>query len=154
MSPRVFSRRRQDGLFAEACEYRTGARWITDRLQAKIEASKILADDRELSEPVLGIAPLGFDASVRYVAPSRRAWVEFGGRNVWEQRLVSAARLEAPSPGFTLHRFRVGVELRRPASWHASATNLGDTFHSEHLNSLNRFIRQRVLEMVRALTTA
>ena len=130
-----------------------GARWITDRLQVKVQASKILADDRELSEPVLGIAPLELDASVRYVAPSRRAWVEFGSRNVWEQRRVSAARLETPSPGFTLHRFRVGVELRRGASWYASATNLGDTFYSEHLNSLNPFTRQRVPEMGRALTT-
>ena len=111
-------------------------------------------DDRELSQPVLGIAPLELDAAVRYVAPSRRVWAEFGTRNVWEQRRVSPARLETPSPGFTLHSFRVGVDLWRGASWHASVTNLGDKYYSEHLNSLDPFTRQRVPEMGRALTTS
>ena len=84
---------------------------------------------------------------------SRRVWVEFGGRNVWKLGRISAARLETPSPGFTLHRLRVGVELRRSLSWYGSASNLGDKFYSEHLNSLNPFTRQRVPEMGRALTT-
>ncbi len=39
------------------------------------------------------------------------------------------------------------------ASWYAGATNLWDTFYSEHLNSLNPFTRARVPEMGRALTT-
>jgi iron complex outermembrane receptor protein len=130
-----------------------GARWITDRLQVKLQASKILADDHELSEPVLGIPPLEFDASLRYVAPKHRWWAEFGTRNVWDQQRVSAARLETQSPGFTLHRFRLGVDLWQGASWYASATNVGDKFYSEHLNSLNPFTRERVPEMGRALTT-
>ena len=129
-----------------------GARWVTDRLQVKLHASKILADDRELSEPVLGIPPFELDASVRYVAPKRRWWAEFGTRNVGEQRRVSAARLETQSPGFALQRFRVGVDLWQGASWHAGATNIGDKYYSEHLNSLNPFTRERVPEMGRALT--
>ena len=77
----------------------------------------------------------------------------FGTRNVWDQRRVSAARLETQSPGFTLHRFRLGVDLWQGASWYAGATNLGDKFYSEHLNSLNPFTRERVPEPGRALAT-
>ena len=90
---------------------------------------------------------------MRYVAPKRRWWAEFSTRNVAEQRRVSAARLETQSPGFILQRVRVGVDLWQGASWYAGATNLGDRFYSEHLNSLNPFTRERVPEMGRALTT-
>ena len=69
------------------------------------------------------------------------------------QRRVSAARLETQSPGFILQRVRVGVDLWQGASWYAGATNLGDKFYSEHLNSRNPFTRERVPEMGRALTT-
>jgi len=149
--PIVFRYINGEGAFFRG--WNLGARWITDRLQVKLQASKILADDRELSEPVLGIPPLEFNASVRYVAPKRRWWAEFSTRNVGEQRRVSAARLETQSPGFILQRVRVGVDLWQGASWYAGATNLGDRFYSEHLNSLNPFTRERVPEMGRALTT-
>lgn len=73
-------------------------------------------------------------------------------RNVCAQRRVSAARLETASPGFTLHGFRFGADLWVGAVLHFGFENAGDKYYSEHLNSLNPFIRQRIPEMGRAVT--
>lgn len=129
-----------------------GMRRVGARLEVSVQAFKTLADDRELLEPVLGIAPLEMDATARYRAPSSRFWMEYGIRNVWDQRRVSAARLETPSPGFTLHAARFGTDLWKGATLHLGVENMGDKHYYEHLNSLNPFTRQRVPEMGRTLT--
>ena len=129
-----------------------GVRRTADRFEFRVQASKTIADDRELMEPVLGIAPMEIDSAVRFVAPGRRLWAEYGMRNVWDQRRVSAVRLETASPGFTLHGFRFGADLWDGAALHLGIENAGDKYYSEHLNSLNPFTRQRIPEMGRAVT--
>ncbi len=129
-----------------------GVRRTTDRLEFRVQASKTIADDRELVQPVLGIAPMEIDSAVRFVAPGQRVWAEYGMRNVWDQRRVSAARLETPSPGFTLHGMRFGADLWDGTTLHLAIENAGDKYYYEHLNSLNPFTRQRIPEMGRAVT--
>ena len=129
-----------------------GVRRTADRLEFRVQASKTIADDRELMQPVLGIAPMEIDSAVRFVAPGRCVWAEYGMRNVWDQRRVSAARLETPSPGFTLHGMRFGADLWDGATLHVGIENAGDKHYYEHLNSLNPFTRQRIPEMGRAMT--
>lgn len=131
-----------------------GIRRTTDWLEFRVRASKTMADDRELLEPVLGIPPMEVDSRVRLVDPRRRLWAEYGVRNVWDQRRVSVKRLETPSPGFTLHGFRFGADLWDGATIHIGIENAGDKYYFEHLNSLNPFTRQRIPEMGRALTVA
>ena len=129
--------------------------WRTgDWLELRVQASKTIADDRELMEPVLGVPPLEVDSVARFVSPGRLVWIEYGMRNVWSQRRVSAARLETPSPGFTLHRLRCGVDLWAGSVLHLGLENLGDKHYYEHLTSPNPFTRQRVPEMGRAVTLA
>lgn len=128
------------------------ARWIAEGIEIDLRASKILADDRQRNEPVLGIAPLEADGSVRYFPGGRRFWAEFGTRRVWGQHRVAAARLETPSPAFILHRARLGATLGNSAILHFGITNLGDARYAEHINSLNPFTRQRIPEMGRTVT--
>lgn len=147
--PMVFRYANGRGAFFRGWHF--GARRATDRLELRVQASQTIADDRELREPVLGIAPLEVASSVRFLSRSRRFWAEYGLRNVWDQRRVSATRFETPSPGFTLHGARLGAELGSAWTLHAGIENLGDKFYYEHLNSLNPFTRQRVPEMGRAV---
>ena len=129
-----------------------GVRRTSDRIEIRVQASKTIADDRELMQPVLGIAPMEIDSVVRFVAPGRRVWAEYGMRNVWDQRRVSAARLETPSPGYSLHSLRFGADLWEGATLQCGIENAGDKYYYEHLNSLNPFTRQRIPEMGRAVT--
>ncbi len=134
--------------------WNVGVRRSADWFEFRVRAFKTIADDRQLEEPVLGIAPLELDSTVRIVQPGRRWWAAYGLRNVWDQRRVSAARLETPSPGFTLHSIRLGANLWSGATLHFGVENLGDRYYYEHLNSLNPFTRQRIPEMGRAVTLA
>ncbi len=128
-----------------------GFRRVGDGFEIRSQASKTMADDRELAEPVLGIPPLEVDSAVRYVRPSGRFWLEYGMRNVAAQNRIAATRLETASPGFTLHGIRAGIELWDGASvLHFGIENLGDKHYYEHLNSLNPFTRQRIPELGRA----
>ncbi|MDE0622389.1 MAG: TonB-dependent receptor [Bryobacterales bacterium] len=129
-----------------------GVRRTSDRFEFRFQASKTIADDRELMEPVLGIAPMEIDSAARFVAPGRRVWAEYGIRNVWDQRRVSAVRLESPSPGFALHGFRFGADLWDGSTLHFGIENAGDKYYYEHLNSLNPFTGQRIPEIGRAVT--
>ena len=131
--------------------WHVGVRRAGARLGVSVQASKTIADDWELLEPVLGIAPLEAISAIRYRKPSSRFWVEYGMRSVWDQRRVSATRLETPSPGFTLHAARCGADLWKGATLRLGAENIGDKHYYEHLNSLNPFTRQRVPEMGRTL---
>ena len=119
---------------------------------------KTLADDRELMQPVLGIAPMEVDSTLRWNSSSGRFWGEYRMRNVWDQRRVSAARMETSSPGFTIHGAKFGAKLWRSAGsdmdLHLGLENLGDKLYYEHLNSLNPFTRQRIPEMGRSFVVA
>jgi len=132
--------------------WHVGVRRAGARLEVSVQASKTVADDRELLEPVQGIAPLEMASAIRYRTRSSRFWAEYGMRNVRDQRRVSATRLETPSPGFTLHGARCGADLWTGATLHVGMENIGDKYYYEHLNSLNPFTGQRVPEMGRTLT--
>ena len=132
--------------------WNVGVRRSMDIVELRVQASKTMADDRELFQPVLGIAPMEVDSAVRFLSPSRRFWAEYGMRNVWDQRRTSAARMETPSPGFTLHGVRFGSDLWKGAALHLGIENAGDKYYYEHLNSLNPFTRQRIPEMGRSFT--
>ena len=127
-------------------EYR-GSRWF----QFRSRAAKVIADDRELNEPVLGIAPFEVYSSVRILEPSGRFWSEYSVRNVWDQQRVSIRRLETPSPGFTTHDLRFGAAVHKKITLHFGVENLGDKHYFEHLNSPNPFTRQRIPEPGRAV---
>ena len=129
-----------------------GMRRISERLELRLQGSKTLADDRGLMEPALGIPPMEIDSSIRFLSPSRRCWAEYGMRNVWDQRRVSTTRLETPSPGFTLHRLRLGIDLWKGSTLQLAVENAGNKYYYEHLNSLNPFMRRRIPELGRAAT--
>ena len=135
--------------------WHVGVRRVGERLAIRMQAYKTMADDREFMQPVLGIAPMEVDSTLRWKSSSGRFWAEYEMRNVWDQRRVSIVRLETPSPGFTIHGTRFGAELWRGGSsamqLHVGLENAGDKYYYEHLNSLNPFIRQRIPEMGRAL---
>ena len=150
--PAVF--RYVNGTSAYFRGWNLGLRRSADWVEFRVQAYKTIADDRQLMEPVLGIPPLELNSTLRIVQPGRRWWAEYGLRNVWEQRRVSATRMETPSPGFTLHAIRMGANLWPGATLHLGVTNLGNRLYYEHLNSLNPFTRQRVPEMGRAVTLA
>lgn len=131
-----------------------GVRRPVGRFEFRFGASKTLADDRELLQPILGIPPMEVDSAARFYSLGRRFWAEYGLRSAWDQRRVAFGRLETPSPGFTLHALRIGADLWDGATLHVGLENLGDKYYYEHLNSLNPFTRQRVPETGRALTAA
>lgn len=135
-----------------------GVRRVGDRLEIRSQVHKTMADDRELMQPVLGIAPMEIDSTCRWNSSSGRYWAEYRMRNVWDQRRVSFSRMETPSPGFTIHGARLGAKLLRGTGadmdLHLGLENLGDKFYYEHLNSMNPFTRQRIPEMGRALVVA
>ncbi len=122
-------------------EYR-GSRWF----QFRTRGAKVIADDHQLDEPVLGIPPLELNTAVRILQPAGRFWGEYSMRNVWDQQRVSSTRLETPSPGFTLHNVRLGAELHEKITLHFGVENIGDKHYFEHINSLNPFSRQRIPE--------
>ena len=131
-----------------------GMQRIGKRLEMRFQASKTIADDRELMQPVLGIPPMEVDSAICYGNSTGRYWAEYGMRNVWIQRRVSAAQLETRLPGFTVHRLRFGATLwDRPAAvqLHVGIENLGDEYYYEHLNSPNPFTLRRIPEVGRAL---
>ena len=135
-----------------------GVRRVGDRLELRSQVHKTMADDRELMQPVLGIAPLEVDSTLRWNSSSGRLWGQYRMRNVWDQRRVSAARMETASPGFTIHGARFGAKLWQGSGshmdLHLGLENLGDKFYYEHLNSLNPFTRQRIPEMGRSFFVA
>ena len=135
-----------------------GARRVGDRLEIRSKVYKTVADDRELMQPVLGIAPMEVDSTLRWNSSSGRFWGQYRMRNVWDQRRVSAARMETPSPGFTIHGARFGAKLWQgngsDMDLHLGLENLGDKLYYEHLNSLNPFTRQRIPEMGRSFVVA
>ena len=135
-----------------------GVRRVGERVEFRSRVHKTLADDRELMQPVLGIAPMEVDSTLRWNSSSGRFWGQYRIRNVWDQRRVSAARIETSSPGFTIHGTRFGAKLWAGAGsemdLHLGLENLGDKLYYEHLNSLNPFTRQRIPEMGRSFVVA
>ncbi len=148
--PVVFRYANGEGAFFRG--WHLGMRVVSKNVELRLRSSKTLADDRTLLEPVLGIGPIEMDGGLRFLTPSRRLWAEYTFRSAWDQRRVAAARFETPSPGFTVHAVRAGMDLWSGATLHVGVENLGDKRYFEHLNSLNPFTRQRIPEMGRAMT--
>lgn len=150
--PTVF--RYLNGDHASFRGYHFGARyWLTDFAELRVQGAKTIADDIEndnlrigRNEPVLGVPPFEMTSSLRLRDPRGRLWGEYSMRNVWDQNRVSASRLETPSPGFTVHDFRLGAELPHQFTLQFGVENLGDKHFFEHINALNPFSRARVPE--------
>lgn len=119
-------------------------------LELRFQGAKTIADDNALGEPAPGIAPLELDSGLRFMPPSGRFWADYSLRSVLDQRRVSAARLETPSPGFSTHDVRFGARLTRRIDLRFGIENLGGKHYFEHLNALNPFTGQRIPEPGRA----
>ena len=131
--------------------YRFSARYrAAHGLEVRFQGAKTIADDNALREPAPGIAPLELDSGLRYSLPSGRFWADYSLRNVLDQKRVSAARLETPSPGFATHDVRFGTRLTQRIELHVGVENLGGKRYFEHLNALNPFTGQRIPEPGRA----
>ncbi|MBI1353144.1 MAG: TonB-dependent receptor [Acidobacteria bacterium] len=127
--------------------------WLARLVELKVQGQKTLADEINqdlpaigFNEPVIGIAPLEITSAARVYEPGGRFWVEYAARAVFAQHRAAYARLETPSPGFTVHDVRIGADLPWQVTLNAGVENLGDKFYFEHLNSLNPFSGQRIPE--------
>ena len=111
--------------------------------------SWVRAEDEELDEPVLGIAPFHGLWRLRYTTAGQGFWGELGVRFADRQDRVAVSRFEQETPGWAVVDLAVGVHLADRWRLRLAVENLTDHAYREHLNAPNPFTGARILEMGR-----
>ncbi len=112
--------------------------------------SYLWAEDTTFDEPAFGIAPFQQRYAVEVHSADQGRWVEAGVTATAAQNRVAVARMERPTDGWVTLDVRGGLELPHGLTIRAGLENLTDTAYAEHLNSLNPFTGERILERGRS----
>lgn len=104
------------------------------------------AKDETFQEPVFGITPFQQRYDVELHTTGRTRWIEAETIITSAQNRVAAARLERPTPGWARLDLRGGIQLSEGLALRAGIENLTNRAYAEHLNALNPFTGERILE--------
>lgn len=111
----------------------------------------VRAQDKALDEPVLGIAPLGGRAGLRYTTLGGDLWVEGTVRFADRQDRVATSRFEQATPGWAVYDLSASWRIDERWGLRLDVENLGDHAYTQHLDSPNPFTGQRILEIGREI---
>lgn len=114
--------------------------------------SYVWAEDETFDEPAFGIPPLSLHLAGRVHTRDERRWVELALVAAGEQTRVASSRRERPTPGWQRLDLRAGLELAPELTLRLGALNVTDAAYATHLNALDPFSGQRVLEVGRSFT--
>ena len=114
----------------------------------RLDAAWLRGEDRQLDEPLFGIAPPWVGLGVRWSpkGPLQSLWVDLGATWVDEQDRVSQSRLERPTPGYETVSLGAGYTVRERWQLEIGVSNLTDEAYSDHLATLNPFTGRRIEE--------
>jgi iron complex outermembrane receptor protein len=138
-------------------EARLDAR-LSDAWALRAAGAWLRGDDEGLDEPAFGVAAPWLSTGVRWQGGSLRGgsagggpWADLGVRWVDRQDRVARARLERPTPGYTVVDLAAGWRFGERWQLAAGADNLLDESYADHLSSLDPFTGERVPEPGRSL---
>ena len=108
-------------------------------LTVKTSIDYLWGKDKRVDEPALGIAPLGFDAGIRYDSKNGNYFVE-GVLNVTDrQDRIAETRGERSTDGYQTVDIKSGIQLFDDLSFRFGVENLFDVDYVNHLNANNPF---------------
>jgi iron complex outermembrane recepter protein len=108
-------------------------------LTVKTSVDYLWGKDKFVGEPALGVAPLGFNAGIRYDSKDGKYFIESTLNITDRQDRVAAARGEKPTDGFETVDLKTGVELTDGLRFRFGIENLFDADYVNHLNANNPF---------------
>ncbi len=116
---------------------------IGRRLSWRASASWVRGEDTLFDEPAFGMPPLTLRAGARWSADAW--WLDLGLTVAERQDRVAAARDEIETPGWTTADVTGGRTLGR---WtlRGGVENVADERYADHLNTLDPFTGERILE--------
>lgn len=112
--------------------------------------SYVRARDLLFDEPLFGAPPFEQQYAVDVHDAARTRWLEVLVTRTSAQEQVAAARLEAPTPGWTTIDVSAGLRMREGLTLRAGVQNLTDRFYVNHLNAFNPFTGRRIAELGRS----
>lgn len=114
----------------------------------RASASWVLGEDTLFAEPAFGMPPLTLRAGARWAAGA--AWLDLGLTLAERQDRVASARAELATPGWSTADLMGGWSTGR---WtlRAGIQNLTDKRYADHLDTLDPFTGERILEPGRTL---
>jgi iron complex outermembrane receptor protein len=116
----------------------------------RTSVSYVRAEDTTFDEPVLGIVPLWVEVGGRYRSSGPRPlWIDLAAILVAEQDRVATSRFEQATPGYGIVNVRGGVLLAPSLNLKFGIENLADRAYATHLNAVDPFTGERVLEIGR-----
>ena len=143
----------------EGAEYLGGELWLSHRpadwLEWQVGYETVDGDDETYDEPLFGIAPDEWTASVTLSNRPGTLTARVLGTLIRSQDDVSTTRLERPTDGAELVDLQLAWRPPRVAEGglelQLAVENLTDEAYSRHLSSLNPFTGQRILEEGRSV---
>jgi iron complex outermembrane recepter protein len=112
--------------------------------------SYLWAEDETFHEPAFGIAPFEQHYGVELHTPAGDDWIGATVTVTSAQNRVAVARHELPTPGWATLDLRGGLPLPRGFTLRAGIENVTNKAYVEHLNSLDPFTGDRILERGRS----
>lgn len=104
------------------------------------------ADDLELDEPMVGIAPAHGQAALRWTSGGGRLWVDGMVNFAQRQDRVAVQRFEQVTPGWVTYDLAMEWQALDTLSLGLSVANLTDHAYARHLDSPNPFTGERILQ--------
>lgn len=105
----------------------------------KTSVDYLWGKDKFVDEPALGVAPLGFNAGIRYDSKDGRYFFESTLKVTDRQNRVAVTRGEKPTNGFETVAVKTGIELIDGLRFRFGIENLFDADYVNHLNANNPF---------------
>ncbi|RMG44487.1 MAG: TonB-dependent receptor [Acidobacteria bacterium] len=117
---------------------------LSDTLRLQASASVVRGRDLTFDEPAFGVPPATGSVQLHWQPSGESLWFEMGIRGALRQRRVATARLELPTPGYSVVALRAGGRVAGAWRWQADIDNLFDRVYATHLTALDPFSKQRV----------